>query len=365
MADMSVAERKTVLAGFHGGSAKVRLTPALPATRVSLRAGADANLRCVSLVDVPAAELFAAPGTPGDPRTFAGYLDQAGRVEAIWFPFTETPWLKVWSVSPTRPAASTAVTGPYNYPFAEGISLETSQLLDRRTVEHPETTPDLGALSLSTVTAGLATGGRADLWGASRDLLLYVRPNTLRVTANGYAILTRRRDVQRVISDFAAYYTRRVAAWRARGLYPASGPLEIRVTGLDRPGDVGIPGAQAPILSAVAPRPDHPEWDVAVWLDILTFPDTPNANRFMREIERWVFGHYVAPYAAVRPEWSKGWAYTTGAAWADRTVVRSTVPAAYRAGRRRNANWDWARRRLNAADPHRVFSNDFLDALLP
>ncbi len=39
MADTSVAERKTVLAGFHGGSAKVRLTPALPATRVSLRAG--------------------------------------------------------------------------------------------------------------------------------------------------------------------------------------------------------------------------------------------------------------------------------------------------------------------------------------
>jgi sarcosine oxidase, subunit gamma len=42
MADMSVADRKTVLAGFHGGSAKVRLTPALPATRVSLRAGTDA-----------------------------------------------------------------------------------------------------------------------------------------------------------------------------------------------------------------------------------------------------------------------------------------------------------------------------------
>lgn len=42
MADTFTAERKTVLSGFHGGSAKVRLTPALPATRVSLRAGADA-----------------------------------------------------------------------------------------------------------------------------------------------------------------------------------------------------------------------------------------------------------------------------------------------------------------------------------
>jgi len=42
MADTFTAERKTVLSGFHGGSAKVRLTPALPATRVSLRAGGDA-----------------------------------------------------------------------------------------------------------------------------------------------------------------------------------------------------------------------------------------------------------------------------------------------------------------------------------
>lgn len=42
MADTLTAERKTVLSGFHGGSAKVRLTPAIPATRVSLRADADA-----------------------------------------------------------------------------------------------------------------------------------------------------------------------------------------------------------------------------------------------------------------------------------------------------------------------------------
>ncbi|THV21571.1 sarcosine oxidase subunit gamma [Peteryoungia ipomoeae] len=42
MADLTVAERKTVLSGFQGGSARVRLTPAVPATRVSLRAGEEA-----------------------------------------------------------------------------------------------------------------------------------------------------------------------------------------------------------------------------------------------------------------------------------------------------------------------------------
>ncbi|MFA7413539.1 MAG: sarcosine oxidase subunit gamma [Rhizobium sp.] len=42
MADMTLASRKSVLEGFHGGSSLVRLTPAAPATRVSLRAGTDA-----------------------------------------------------------------------------------------------------------------------------------------------------------------------------------------------------------------------------------------------------------------------------------------------------------------------------------
>lgn len=42
MADVVVASRKSALEGFHGGTSLVRLTPAAPATRVSLRAGADA-----------------------------------------------------------------------------------------------------------------------------------------------------------------------------------------------------------------------------------------------------------------------------------------------------------------------------------
>ncbi len=41
MADATVAERKTVLIGFHGGSPLVKLTPAEPAARVSLRVGPD------------------------------------------------------------------------------------------------------------------------------------------------------------------------------------------------------------------------------------------------------------------------------------------------------------------------------------
>lgn len=40
MADNLQAERRSVLAGRHGGSAAVRITPCEPASRISLRAGA-------------------------------------------------------------------------------------------------------------------------------------------------------------------------------------------------------------------------------------------------------------------------------------------------------------------------------------
>jgi hypothetical protein len=49
---------------------------------------------------------------------------------------------------------------------------------------------------------------------------------------------------------------------------------------------------------------------VAVWLDLLTFPGTPYAEHFYREIEEWLFTTYSGDYALVRPEWSKGWGYT-------------------------------------------------------
>jgi sarcosine oxidase, subunit gamma len=41
MADLATMTRREPLAGFHGGSAVAMLTPAKPASRMSLRAGAD------------------------------------------------------------------------------------------------------------------------------------------------------------------------------------------------------------------------------------------------------------------------------------------------------------------------------------
>ena len=203
------------------------------------------------------------------------------------------------------------VRAPYNYPFSDTLSDAEQREIRQRILSDPSEAVRARAGVLRRHGRGARQGrGPGDIWGASKDVLLYVRPATLRVTANGYAILTRRRDVQRVISEFVGRYGTVVAGYRAQGLYPMNMPVEIRVTGLDDPRDVGVDGAQPALLSALSPRADHPEWDVAVWLDILSFPGTPAADRAYRDIERCVFANYRPPYAMVRPEWSKGWAYT-------------------------------------------------------
>jgi FAD/FMN-containing dehydrogenase len=331
-------------------------------TEATLQAGANQRLRCQSWVNIPATEMFAPPGAGG--RTFASYLDSAGRVEAIWFPFTDNPWLKVWTVKPAKPLFSRQVDGPYNYSFSDNLPSSLTDLIAQIIAGNGALTPTFGQTQLATVSAGLVLTATWDIWGWSKNTQLYVRPTTLKVTANGYAVLTRRSDVQRAIHDFTSFYTAKVAEYRAQGKYPMNGPVEIRVTGLDQPGDVTVASAGPPALSAVRPRPDHPEWDVAVWFDVLTIPGAPGAEQFYRELEQWVLGNYTGSYAAVRPEWSKGWAYTSSAAWADAGVLGTTIPDAYRAGQPASSTWDTARAGLIALDPHRVFGNAFLDTLI-
>ncbi|MEV4788842.1 cholesterol oxidase substrate-binding domain-containing protein [Streptomyces tuirus] len=327
-------------------------------TEVVLRVGANTDLRCVSRTDIPAGELFAAPGSGGG-RTFASYLDAAGRVEAIWFAFTEHPWLKVWSVSPTRPLTSRKVTRPYNYPFSDNIPGPVAELVGRMTSDAAwYLAPLLGTAQYEAAALGLVTTLSADLWGPSKNTLLYLRPTTLRVHANGYAVLTSRDRVQRVVSAFAAFYRERLTAYAARGSFPVNGSVEIRVTGLDDPGDTGVAGARPPLLSALRPPEDHPGWDTAVWLDILTLPGTPDAEAFLREIERFLLGTFDGGFALTRVEWSKGWAYTDDGVWDDEEVLGGVVPDAV--GRDAWAEADAA---LDRLDPHRVYGNAFLDRL--
>ena len=332
-------------------------------TEVELRTGANTNLRCQSFTDIPATTMFASPATAG-PDAFASYLQESGRVEAIWYPFTTNPWLKVWSVTPARPAAARVVSQPYNYVFSDVVPVAISELITQIIGGAGALTPAYGAAQYAASVAGLAATLTSDIWGPSRDLLLYILPTTVRETANGYAVLCRRGDVQRVVSEFATFFTAQVAAYRARGSYPVNMPVEIRVTGRDQPGDVGVRGAQSPVLGALHPRRDRPEWDTAVWIDVLTFPQTRDSVAFYRQLEQWFFSNFRS-YASVRPEWSKGWAYGTQAAWSDPIVLGRTIPQINTLGRASGDDWAWALGTLERYDPHRIFTNAFLDRLMP
>jgi FAD/FMN-containing dehydrogenase len=331
-------------------------------TEVTLAVEPDQNLRCVSYVNIPASELFAAPAS-GAARTLASFLDSAGRIEAIWYAFTDKPWLKVWSLSPKRPLLSRPVSGPYNYPFVDNIPETIVDLTQQIMNGNPAAAPLLGQASYAVTVSGLAAGASYDIWGKSKNLLIWLKPTTLRVHHTSYVVLTRRDRVQRVLHEFASAFVALRDAYQARGQYPQNMPIEIRVTGLDRPGDSGIGGAQTALLSAVAPRTDHPEWDTAVWLSMATLPGTPDLYAFGEEMERWVLGNYTGDYACVRPEWSKGWAYTSTAAW-NNPAVLSGIPGTFQGGPTPMDGWDRAIATLDALDPQRIFSNPFLDRLM-
>jgi len=332
-------------------------------TQVTVQVAANQNLRCQSWVDVSAAALFAPPATAG-PRSFASYVDGAGRIEAIWFPFTTTPWLKVWSLAPSKPAFSIGVTSPYNYGFTNSVTTAENTFFDQVATGDTSGTPAFEGTALSLVDLGLVFGGVWDIWGQSQNVLLYVKPTTIRIVEAGFAIITSRASIQQVVSDFYAQYTSRLAHYQGLGQYPMNGPVEIRVTGLDHPADALVSGAQSPILSSVRPRPDHPEWDVAVWLDMGTLPVTAGFSQFYTDMESWIWSHYTGSYATVRPEWSKAWACTSTGPWTNATILGSSIPAAVSAGQASGDGWSTAVSILKSYDPNSVFSNPFLDTLI-
>jgi FAD/FMN-containing dehydrogenase len=332
-------------------------------TQVTMQVAANQNLRCQSWVDVSAADLFAPPATAG-PNSFASYVDGAGRIEAIWFPFTTTPWLKVWSLAPSKPLLSVKVTSPYNYGFTNSVTTAENTFFDQVATGDTSGTPAFEGTALSLADLGLVFDGVWDIWGQSQNVLLYVKPTTIRIVEAGFAIITSRASIQRVVSDFYAQYTSRLAYYQGLGQYPMNGPIEIRVTGLDKPAESMVSGAQSPILSSVRPRPDHPEWDVAVWLDMGTLPVTAGFSQFYTDMESWIWSHYSGSYATVRPEWSKAWACTSTGPWTNATILGSSIPAAVSAGQASGDGWSTAVAILKSYDPNSVFSNPFLDTLM-
>jgi hypothetical protein len=334
-------------------------------TAVVLQVGAAIRVRCESFTDIGAAELFVAPeAARPDDRTFSNYLDQSGRIEAIWFAFTDAPWVKVWTPEASAPTGSRTVHGPYNYPFSDHVDPDLAQLVVQLVDSQPSGAPSFGALQQSLASAGLTADGGRDLWGWAHDLTRYIRASTLRMSEGGGAMLCRRADVQRLVSGFAAWHRDRLATDASHGRFPINGPVEVRCSGLDHP-SVVADAAGPPSLSALRPRVDRPELDTAVWVDVLTTPGTPGAVAFYRDMEQWFLAAAAGGLGVFRPEWSKGWGYGATKAWSDPTTLDVTIPESFGAHGHDLSVWREALGGLDALDPARIYSNPFMDSFLP
>ncbi|MFC1440422.1 cholesterol oxidase substrate-binding domain-containing protein [Streptacidiphilus sp. N1-10] len=331
-------------------------------TEVTLRVGADQRLRCQSWFNITAANLFAPPASAGS-QSLASYVNGSGRVVCIWFPNTTSPWLRVITPTPSQPWTSRAVSSPYNFPFNDIVPKSISDLLAEIIGGDAAATPSFTAAQMAGVSAGLISTASWDIWGWSSDVLLYVRPTTLRITSTCWNVVTSRANVQRAVSEFYAAYSAKLAAYAAQGLYPMNGPLEIRVTGVDDPADCQVTGALGAQLSTLRPRPDHPEWDTAVWFDMTTIPVTPYDHQFTGEMEAFVRSNMGA-YGQVHAEWSKEWANTPSGAWTDASVIAGAIPDSYTAGQAAGDGWAAAVATLKTLDPSGVFSSAFLERVL-
>ena len=333
-------------------------------TEATLQVGREVALRCQSILTIPQETLFAPPSRAGS-QSFQSLVLSSGRVEAIQFPFTRYPWVKVWTVEPTPPPASRPVSEPYNYPFANTISEAQSSSIRRSLLENPSSTKGFMGSEFSTVVSSLESEGATDVWGPAHCSTLYVKPTTLRVTANGYAVLCATHSIQRVVNDFTTRYAQLIAEQASRGHFPIQGPIEFRVTGLDHPGDVNSHRPQHALLSALRPRPDHPQWNCAVWIDALSFPGAPHSAQFYERLEAWMLGNYSGSYASIRFEWSKGWAYSEAGAWSNSSMLTSTIPEMYTSGQPSGSGWAETVAALDAYDPHRVLTGPLHDAIMP
>lgn len=324
-------------------------------TSLVMKAESAVNLRCVSFTDIPSTELFAAPGSKG--RTFESYLDSAGRAEAILFPFTTKPWFKVWWEDATKPKQSRAVSGPYNYPFSDNVPLVASRLARAVLANEPKAAETFGNVMYKLSRQGLKATNAIDIWGPPRMTQHYIKASTLRASEFGYAILTKRSNVQRVLHEFVGKYLSLQASYKARGLTPANMPIELRCTGVDDPSYVGVAGAEPPAISATSPHPARPDWDTVVFVNALGLVGSEGEFTFKRDLEEWCVQNYSGDYALARVEWSKGWAYTDQGGWRSKHILDQVIPNGF-------PQWNWTVAQFNALDPKRVFTNPLLERLM-
>jgi FAD/FMN-containing dehydrogenase len=294
-------------------------------------------------------KLFAAE--PGD-QSLSSFVDQSGRVEVLWFPYTGNAWTKTWTLETTRPPDPSP---PYYLPLVNDIPQWFSDVIACALQAAPYLTEPFCKGEAWSVE--LLCRLIRPLRGAASNLLRYVKDNTFRVAAGGYAVHTARTDVQYVVNKFYNGY--QSCLQKSQG-YPMNSAVEIRVTSTDTVAGLGIPGADPPALSATTPISDS--FNTVVWIDALTINSrhyrNPYTNAFYADLEGqllalWGPDGTDTERAVLRPEWSKGWGFTADqGAWTDQATIKGYLTTFPRYG--------WARDTLARYDKAGIFTDDLL-----
>ena len=232
-------------------------------------------------------------GPTAEAGSMQALVEEHGRVQALWFPFTETPVVQHFTEEPC--VEGPRVTEPLTVRLSPDLPEAFTALFTKSLTHLPWLTP----LVERAVLAEMRHLSPPDQqWhGTSGNMLLYVQHDTLRVVSLAYAVHVRRDDVQAAIHALAEQFDRMLHDYARAGLDPINSCLEMRVTDVDREEALGMPGAVPAVLSPGLPINGS---ERVIWFDVVTTPGMPMAWQFYAEFEAWLWQRFPE---SVRPEW--------------------------------------------------------------
>lgn len=263
-------------------------------------------------------ESFAEPGPSLPTQSLQSLVEKHGRVQQLWFPFTQTPIVQHFSEEPGEPTVEDInVTAPLTVRLAPTLPVAFTTAFGSTLKHMPWLTP---LVERATLAEMRHLSPPDHVWhGTSGNVLLYVQHDTLRVISLAYAILVKRDAVQAAVHALGHTFNDMLHRYAMSGLEPINSCLEIRVTDLDRADAVGIPDAAPVVLSPARALPGA-ELERAIWFDLVTVPGSTGSNTFYVEFETWLWEHFSTP-GTLRAEWSKAWAFGPDGPWTNPQVI--------------------------------------------
>jgi len=260
-------------------------------------------------------EVYEAPSETPTTNSMQALVERHGRVQQLWFPFTQTPIVQHFTEEPY--SQGTVVTEPLTVRLSPNLPASFTAAFESTLGHLPWLTP---LVERTTLREMRHLSPPDHVWhGTSGNVLLYVQHDTLRVISLAYAVLVRAAEVQSAVHDLGHVFDEMLHRYARAGREPINSCLEFRVTDVDRAEAVGLPGAVPVVLSPARPLPGS-DAERVIWFDLVTVPGTPGSLEFYSEFESWLWERFAAP-GTLRAEWSKAWAIGPEGPWTNNAVI--------------------------------------------